>query len=204
MIGWTNLSGGCTKFAMRLIALIVLISALPLLSFGQLPPLDWHLQARSDIERLKHGDQTQQKLAMFSLHQNAANAIPLLIELIDDRSPFEQITLKNPKLSGIPEEALHKTYMGVLAAYTVELILGTEKLRGDRGDSSFLVDPQDCVYDYGILHIDGGKITRSDLAKVKGIYQEWWNTHKDKSLQELRQEWKENKRPLSGTAYSWW
>ncbi len=186
---------------MKELALILLLCAFSLPSVSQPPPLDSQLQAQSDVRALKHG---RRKPAIFSLHKNALNAIPALIEAIDDKDPFDQIELKNPILSGVPKEAFQKTYMGVLAAYTIELILGKEALRGNQNALSPRLDPEDCVYDFGILHRDGETITRDDLAKVKALYQKWWDTNKDKSLQELRQEWIHNKRPLSGTPYRWY
>jgi hypothetical protein len=184
-----------------LLGLLICIFSSPL--YTQLPPLHPQLQVKSEINNLKHGDARQRKAAMFALHETGMNALPLLIESIDDTEPFDQILLANPLLSYIPPEALKKTHVGILSAYTVELILGRKALRGNPHDFTFLVGPEDCVYNYGMLKRVGESVSHEDLERIKDIYVKWWEAHKGMTLEQLRQEWSDNKRPLTGSAYKW-
>lgn len=64
-------------------------------------------------------------------------------------------------------------------------------------------DIKNYIYQEGYICIGDDKISSNDLVAVKRAYVEWWNRSSSKGLQELRQEWKQNRRPLSGTAFSW-
>ena len=47
------------------------------------------------------------------------------------------------------------------------------------------------------------RLTLEDMVIVKGIYQEWWEKNKDKSLSDMRKEWKETNGILSNSNYIW-
>lgn len=192
---------------MRIGTVVVLVAALSVSLHTQfsVPPrvLSPHLQAQSDVSKLKQGDRGRRKAAIFSLHANGKEAIPVLIESLDDTAPFEQIELLDPISSFIPPESRKPTYMGVLYAYAIELILGKKTLRGNQRDSGFLIDNGDCVYKLGLLKREGESLTPKDLSILKEIYRQWWEAHKQLSLDELRQQWIENKRPLTGSRYKW-
>ncbi len=88
-------------------------------------------------------------------------------------------------------------------AYEVELILAKEKLRGDPKSCTFLVSPDDVAYSFGHLTRNGEEITDSDLPDLKAAYEKWWNLNKGKTLEELRKEWRNGKKPLKGSEFSW-
>jgi hypothetical protein len=46
-------------------------------------------------------------------------------------------------------------------------------------------------------------VDREDIAGVKKMYVKWWERNKRKSLEQLRAEWKNGIKPLSGTDYQW-
>lgn len=141
-----------------------------------------------------------QRVAIRSLHDIGRQAIPLLIGSLDEDAPFDQIQLLDPKLSNIPPDSLERTRIGVLYAYVIELILGRSSLREVDRDGFLLPD---CVYTYGLLKKEGQILRQEDMSALRQIYQQWWDRHSDTPLDELRQQWTEGDRPLSGSQFRW-
>jgi hypothetical protein len=137
------------------------------------------------------------------LHSLGKEAIPLLIQSLDDKKPFPAIELVNPMWSNLPPEVLGRTFSGVANAYAIELILGKDKLEGDQEDARFLIDSRECVYVYGLLKRNDSVLKSQDLVSLKRRYQVWWNDHKQLPLVELRKQWTDNNRPLTGSDFRW-
>lgn len=159
--------------------------------------------AQGELLRLKNGNRAQQKAAIHNLHYLGKEAIPVLIDALDDKTSFDAINLLQPISSVIPPDSLKPSYRGILYAYVIEMILGKTSLKGEAKDATFLVDEDDCVYRLGLLKSEGGTLEPGDLKALKQSYTGWWESHRQLSIGELRQQWMENKRPLSGTKFRW-
>jgi hypothetical protein len=127
-------------------------------------------------------------------------AIPLLIDSIENPCPME-IILESPRSSTVEITRAR----GFLAAYLIEWILAIDHINlDDMMKSPYLLgnDLNNYIYSPCIV-IDGREALAEDLIVIKKLYQEWWRRNNYKELDELRREWKQNIRPLSGTAFSW-
>jgi hypothetical protein len=164
-------------------------------------------QAKSvvnELNNLKNEHPDTKKKAIFELHEGGKKSIPLLIrEISDDTKILCQI--QNPKYSFYGEA---NTYFGVLSAFVIELIIGREKLNTEKSlKSEFLLGSDDTNYVYtkGVIIDDENKrsIKEGDLIKIREIYEAWWEKNKSKSIEQLRNDWRNNIRPLSGSKYHW-
>lgn len=158
--------------------------------------------------------------AIVELHARGKESIPALIAVIDS-SETTGAPFLDPASSTI-SNALSEFRKGVAAAYVIEMILMTEELHfaGDQDWSGPLgLNRQHYLYtgQQGVIIHSGGDsgwsgvgssgdrgLTVEELKEVKAIYQKWWEENKKKSIEELRADWKEGRRPLSGSAYMWW
>jgi hypothetical protein len=157
------------------------------------------------IDTLKGESMQHRQKAFVELHAMGKKAIPDLIEAIDDNDTTF-IFLQNPTSSNFEQGAL-TNYAGLLPAYVIELILARDKLKvSGQGDSLwvFSTDPQNYIYDSGIIAKKvGGPLTYRDMKKIAEIYRTWWKQNKNRSIEGLRDEWKTNVRPLTGSDYFW-
>jgi hypothetical protein len=128
-------------------------------------------------------------------------AIPGLIDRIADSRPAG-IILKSPMSSLY----VGPRPRGIVAAYFVEWILAIDAIdQDDIMDSPYVLgNDLNYIYFQGDIYIGDDMISSKDLVAVKRAYVEWWNRSRSKGLKELRLEWKQNRRPLSGTVFSWW
>jgi hypothetical protein len=92
-------------------------------------------------------------------------------------------------------------YDGVFDAYVIEVILSTTKL-----SEAAIRQNKNNLFTRNIIIKTGDPtpLEYTDLLNIKKIYNTWWERSKGKSIEALRQEWKNNKRPLSGSKYSWY
>jgi hypothetical protein len=135
------------------------------------------------------------------------SAIPCLIDLIDkDNKSF--VGCLNPLSSYIPPFIINN-YIGINAAYLIELILSSNSLLGDSS-----TDWRDATNSFKIYHycvivkIKGNKpvlepLHYHDMKAIKGIYLDWWEANKDKPIQELRKMRTDNNHILDGSNYQW-
>jgi len=92
-------------------------------------------------------------------------------------------------------------YDGVFDAYIIELILSTAKLsEEDIRQNRHNLFTRNII----IKNVDPTPLEYADILSIKMIYNNWWERNKGKSIEALRQDWKNNKRPLSGSKYSWY
>lgn len=134
-------------------------------------------------------------------------AIPCLIKLIDVHEKF-MVGMLDPRSSYIPP-FMFQNYRGIDAAYLIELILSTDSLTLGN-----VVDLKETINSYKIYHycvIVKTEQTKpileplnyQDIQAIEGIYLDWWGKNKNKSILVLRQEWKEHKRILDKSSYTW-
>jgi hypothetical protein len=111
--------------------------------------------------------------------------------------------LTNPLLSYVPRGSMRDEYAGVIYAYAIELILARDALHTGSSDCRFFLDNGDYAYGYGLI-VKGQKVIGvSDLERVKQLYLQWWETHRNEDLLTLRRDWSKSLRPLAGSAYHW-
>jgi len=141
------------------------------------------------------------KKGIISTYQMGEAAIPDLIDRIAE-SRLDGIVLKSP-MSSLFEGPRPR---GFVAAYFIEWILAIDAIdQDDIMNSPYVLgnDLRYYIYQEGSICKGNDMISSKDLAAVKRAYAEWWNRSSSKGLKELRQEWKQNRRPLSGTVFSW-
>lgn len=122
------------------------------------------------------------------------STIPYLIDAID-RNERGWVGFKEENSSSMVLQ--FGNFTGITAAYMIEYMLS---------DSS---DYQ--IYPYGVIcrinhqtgYFDFQKLTLDDVKAVKKVYQAWWEANKNKSMEELQSEWRQNKRALNGSDYGW-
>lgn len=151
------------------------------------------------VEALRSSDTCQLRAAISTLHAMGKGAVPLLIEAIDHTDSVG-ITLDNPRNSVLVPPL--ETPLGVVAAYTIELILARSQLRTS-ADCDFLLVQDDYLYYSGVI-VDRDRQRRHlDLRSVQNAYRTWWQVATDKSLETLREEWLAGRGPLSSSSYRW-
>jgi len=135
-------------------------------------------------------------------------AIPLLIEYIDGDNK-RIVGFPNPYSSTIGAFDI-PNYEGIIAAYAIELILAKDSLSGNKitYEGTTQINPFK-IYSYCVIaRVENGvetqkELTLDDMKIIKNTYRTWWNKNKDKSIEELRNEWKQGKFILSNSGYKW-
>jgi len=140
------------------------------------------------------------------LHDLGMGAIPQLIQNISNSKELTTI-LTSPDSSDLGNVS-GKMFVGEVSAYTIELILGREVLtvKQRKLDDSFALgsDTNNYVYRQGMIVSNGGKrIGSADLNLIEACYSEWWDANKSRTIDELRTDWKNGKRPISQTEFHW-
>jgi hypothetical protein len=163
-------------------------------------------QAKSivnELNNLKKEHPDTKKKAIFELHKNGKKSIPLLIREISDNTKI-LCQIQNPKYSFYGEA---NTYFGVLSAFVIELIVGREKLSTENFlKSQFLLGMYDnYIYTRGVIIDEENRrsVKEGDLIKIRKVYADWWKKNKNKSIEQLRNDWEKNIKPLSGSKYHW-
>ncbi|TKG87728.1 hypothetical protein EYV94_28025 [Puteibacter caeruleilacunae] len=135
-------------------------------------------------------------------------AIPILIELIDVKQK-SFVGFSNPYSSTL-EGFLLNNYKGIIAAYTIELILAKDTLNNIdvEYNGTTQVNPLN-IYGYGVIVRSDKKdivkepLTYDEIKEVKKLYFEWWKNSKAKSLLQLRDEWKQKGSVLKNSSFKW-
>ncbi len=141
--------------------------------------------------------------AISCLHLKGEKSIPLLINKISDCQSKTFFTLANSRNSQFG--GYYECY-GFFYAYLIELILGKEKL--DEIEDLYLYHglgaQGNYIYWDGLLVDENEKMAdKSNLSEIQEIYAAWWENNKHKSLKQLREDWKNDRGPLSGSRYRW-
>lgn len=149
----------------------------------------------------------------FSLEMGK-DIIPILIEHIDDDMKRHFIEFED--YYDRPSPHYFYNYIGIKYAYLIEFMMKAETMKyksmSELPERETWSNPGKFVkiFKEGILFKkdDSGEIiedrlTLEDMVIVKGIYQEWWEKNKDKSLSDMRKEWKETNGILSNSNYIW-
>lgn len=141
-------------------------------------------------------------------------AIPCLIDHLDDskNSPFG---FKNPKSSYIPSFFLKGNQIGIKYAYLIELILAKDTLESspdfdwNKNNWEEATKPYR-IYDYCVIvRKDENQkpiediLTNDDMKKIKLIYLAWWKKNQNKSIEQLRNDYKQNGSILKDSDYMW-
>jgi hypothetical protein len=164
----------------------------------------------ANIKKMLNGTIENKKMAIFEIFNNGKKAIPLLINEIKN-SKIIWNPLGNP-LNSIASDDHLKICSGAIAAYTIELILAKDLIEREKFFKNKLrlldsgTDHAYYVYFNGFIVNDKDECVsrnRNEMTKVQKIYENWWKNNKDKTLGELRGDWKNRKRPLSGSIYYW-
>ncbi|QEM12130.1 hypothetical protein [Mucilaginibacter rubeus] len=116
------------------------------------------------------------------------SAVPFLIDKIDwneklvfgEKDDF-QSSFANLK---------RRDYVGLWAMYLIEHI--------QKGSLNGKPDETVEIIFYKHLQLE-----YTDMKEMKALYQKWWDRNKYKSPAQLAKEWKNDKRPLSGSFYYW-
>ena len=147
--------------------------------------------------------------SLFEVNRQGLGAIPSLIESIDDTTA-SSLWMVNPTWSTLNHRDVEGVrFRGILAAYAIELILSGEER--DTTAWSPNSTPQTCDlcrciywrnYISKVDHSDQS-LEVADLLEIKRAYGDWWNANRHRSLSELRADWAEFKRPLTGSGYYW-
>ena len=176
-----------------------LFFVLPLSAYGssQCDSIQQLVEARTFPER------SARIRALFSL---GAETIPTLIEEVAS-SRKVSVILTEPTSSTI-EGPLWR-YCGVIAAYLLETLLARTDLAltdPPQPDAGFFLGStsNDYVYTQGVIKkSDGRLVGRGDLRRVQSLYLAWWESRKNKTLEQLREEWRNGPRALAGSDFHW-
>jgi hypothetical protein len=157
----------------------------------------WVSSCSSPLTQLGSTHACEVRDGFVAVHEAGKDAIPMLIDAIDDRSPAQSL-VRDSSL----EDADSTTELGVLAAYSIELILARPSLSTTPdSDCSSSLDRADYVYPRGTLEWKTGGT--ADLTEVQAVYRRWWDASADKPLATLRAEWAGGEGPLAGSAFAW-
>ncbi len=136
------------------------------------------------------------------IYETGKEVIPVLIDLIDiDKKGMPGFS--NQFSSNID---LSKKYLGMNAAFMIELILSTDKdyLPLIRYQGTSLVTPVDGISSGIIINkISLKPLSKDDMKEIKEKYLQWWDLNKNYSLEKIRIKWKAGDRPLSDSNYLW-
>jgi hypothetical protein len=133
--------------------------------------------------------------------------IPCLIDFIDiNKKTF--IGFQDPKSSNI-YPFISDNYIGIRAAYLIEFVLSKDTITTSKSDLwEQEIEPYR-IYKYGVIVNTQNKepipksLNSEDIKVLKEIYLKWWQSNKEKPLEQLRKEWKENKHILDNSSYKW-
>lgn len=153
------------------------------------------------VERLSSPGGSFFYQAIAEIHKGGKESIPLLIDRITDCEKPVPLIFSHPLNSYIA--GIHEC-PGFLYAYMVEMILGAEQIDATPGSNNYFMGAEEnYVYWFGVLWNDGKVAASKDLKAIQKIYRQWWEKNKEKSLRELREAWKDKKKPLSGSNFYW-
>ncbi len=199
--GRVQATGWAPSTPLRL-ALLMLVTVL----IGAVNCNEQNAALERQAEILLNGSVYEKQQALAKLHEAGLPSIPVLISAIDADSGFT-IPLSDPTSSYIPPGLLDLR-PGLIAAHAIELILACDSLMFAAGDSLWVlgVVREHYVFTHGLIGREGQDrgLTVEEIDEVKTLYEKWWQVNKNKSLDQLRSDWKNSKRPLSNSGYGWW
>ena len=161
------------------------------------------------IEKLRRFPETKNKEGILGLFNAGKDSIPFLINEIG-RCDIVFNRLPNSMGSILTEDHL-KICLGAYAAYVIEMILAIDQI----DDKTFLLEKdllfsiseqKHYLYWNGFVVNDEDKCVSRNAEEMKNVasfYLLWWEKNKDRSLDQLKKDWKDGVRPLSGTGYRW-
>ena len=120
------------------------------------------------------------------------SAIPYLIDAID-RSETGWVGFVEEQSSTMRLNA--GAYTGIKAAYMIEYLMSDS--------SEFQIYHTGVICRLNQLGIFWDPLTYVDVKVVKKLYRSWWDANKEKSMEELKKEWREGKRALNKSQYAW-
>ena len=160
---------------------------------------------KQSISKLHSHNILERRQAIMNLHDQGKASIPYLIEKIDD-TEIVIFSMGHPWNSDGIVLYNMASYAGTLFSYMVELILARDALQETLTPTPFFFSNNDnWIYWDGVIErADKQPLNAEDMKKIKMHYKTWWKNNKEKSIEELREDWKNQKRPLSKTVYSWY
>jgi hypothetical protein len=184
----------CSKYRFRLIGALIMLYMGLMSAEAQCPKYLKSIISASPSARAER---------VKRLYKESHDSIPILIQHIGDEGEITTVSLAKPSESFAQ---LSPMYCGVLAAYLVEFMLGSEKL-SIQGNTDFFLgaDPSNYLYRLGIITSNqtGAAVGKTDLTALKSIYSNWWRLNQVKTIPQLRSEWKDGKRPLTNSSFAW-
>lgn len=150
---------------------------------------------------------TAQKNVYYNTYLMGKGPIPCLIDFIDTNK-ISMVGFQDPKSSTI-HSFTFKNYIGIDAAYLIELILSKDSIEITKGDDWEQKVKPYRIYGYGIIVKTKNNepilepLNYEDMKAIQAIYLKWWQSNKDKPIELLRKEWKENKHILENSPYKW-
>ncbi|HTE00399.1 MAG TPA: hypothetical protein VK668_13995 [Mucilaginibacter sp.] len=154
---------------------------------------DNHKQMENSVRKLLYEQHFENKdTALYHQFLNyGKNVIPYLIDNVDNKRK-EYGGNFNPLNSNLYQIA---NFDGVHAAYVVELILSNSA----NAKARYVLFNRDIIVkDAGYLPLE-----YNDMIEIKRLYNNWWILNKEKPIDKLREDWRNKKRPLSGSHYNW-
>lgn len=150
------------------------------------------------------------------VHSKGKSIIPILIKYIDIEVETYNGLMVIDSLFQYPYFRLSE-YYGVFFAYLIDLILAKEEIfipnvrplyyltDTYKYETGLLYDyckiaPSDVLQKNKRKYID---LKYSDIKKIKEFYSKWWKKNKNKSLEKLREDYKNGVRPLANSGYEW-
>ena len=151
---------------------------------------------------------------MKEIHSYGKDIIPYLISQID-RGKMGSSNFVNPYESNLGRVDLHGGPLGINYAYMIELILAKDSIK----DNYVYEGGYDTWYEkmkpykiYGHCKIIEKKdlnnpnvlaVSSDDMKTIKSVYNKWWQSNKNESLESLRKKWREEGSPLQKSSYMW-
>jgi hypothetical protein len=157
------------------------------------------------VEALGIDDRNVNSEFVLNLFKLGKRSIPYLIERISDKEINRYYRLSDPDGPYFFVQGMYKCY-GFLYAYIIEIILAKETLAGvdELDNCDFVGSRENLVYLGGVIMKKNRDFaTWRDLTEIQKVYRTWWRKNKNKSLQQMRKDWWDDKRPLSKSRFYW-
>ena len=150
---------------------------------------------------------------MKEIHSYGKDIVPYLIRNID-MDKFGLAGFVNPYESNLANTVVGSP-LGINYAYMIELILAKDSILDNVNyDSGYDIwyEKMKPYHIYGqcviIRETDqnnpkDSKISFDDMKTIKAIYNDWWKSNKDESLESLRKKWREAGSPLQNSPFMW-
>ncbi len=174
------------------------------MSYGQVEKDNSENKTSQLINQLEDKTPKKRQEAVVKIYALGKDAIPELINNITNpRIP--RFLLRTPMNNNLTVSQLHNS-LGLTSAYLIELILGNENFSINDKDSEQFIFGNSANYIYwsGIIVDSKDKaIEQHQLNEIRLQYEKWWSENKDESIENLRKNWSEGKKPLSQSEYKW-